>query len=262
MLTGVTANVTNPNNYDWVVTTDKDYSDEAVFLLAVYEPGTGNSFESQNFNITISAATNPQIDTSAPPSATSTTFASVVTSVQVQPSVAAISSAASSTTSGGSNGHQYPGSGGLHHGGNGSDSNGSLGMTTKVGLGVGVGLGVPLSIAIGILAGWMLRACYKQRKVERLAAAESCERECQRKATRNTRKYYKMPISPPIPMRLNELPGPRVVYELPPHNSPRSTIGANIIPGTRPIPSIPDRKLTASYPTPTFWSRYSNNTRR
>ena len=131
------ADVPNPNNYNWVISTNKNINNKSlehphVFFLSVYNFGsTTDEFDSQYFNLT-----NPTTSTTS--ATTSTTPTNTPTVSLSKPAPAAASTTAATSDSD-------------------SDS-GGLSSATKVGLGIGIGVGIPLLVAIGALIGWRLAA--------------------------------------------------------------------------------------------------------
>ena len=235
---GDIANVTNTNNYNWIVSTSQNTSNGNVFSLSIYDPGTHDSFMSHYFNLTeASEAPSPTTLSSSVLGAT-TTAAVTMTPEMVIP--ATLSSAMAATNS-------LPpavassdpvslsstnGSGGSHHnytGDSGNGDNNGLDSITKIGIGVGVGVGIPLFIALGITVGWMLRSTYKKRK----ASGHPYRWRLPWMSVEKNKANQKIPISPPMPLSVQELAGPQFIYELPTGVTPRSTIVPVLIPADR-----------------------------
>ncbi|MCJ1399360.1 hypothetical protein MMC11_002562 [Xylographa trunciseda] len=233
-------NVTNTNNYDWIVSTSQNTSNENVFSLSIYDPGTHDSFNSHYFNLT---------DASVVASATTLPSASVATttdavnmtpdmatqaSATISAAVAATQTFAPAVTSSGPMSSSTNGWGGGHHNFTGNDNDGDhngLDPTTKIGIGIGLGVGIPLFIALGIAAGWMLRSSHKKRKAAGQPSRWQASWTSPRKESKRRwmpfekpKTYQKMPISPPMPLNVQELPGPQFIYELPNGVTPRSTM--------------------------------------
>ncbi|MCJ1415124.1 hypothetical protein MMC32_001455 [Xylographa parallela] len=254
------ANVTNMNNYDWIVSTSQTISNGNVFSLSIYDPGTHDSFSSHYFNLTdTSVVASPGTLTSAAPTSTTTAAVTMVPDV-IMPASASMSSAAVATNiSPPSLTSTVPVSsatnsfGGGHHNFNGNDDDGGsdgLSSTTKIGIGVGLGVGIPLFIALGIAAGWTLRSSYKRRRAAgqphrwQLPWTSSADGfKIPSVSSNKPRAYQKMPISPPMPLNVQELPGPLFIYELPNGVTPRSTMAPAVI---REKPSL---RATSSLPT-------------
>ncbi|MCJ1285083.1 hypothetical protein MMC26_004421 [Xylographa opegraphella] len=252
-------NVTNMNNYDWIVSTSQNTSNGNVFSLSIYDPGTHDSFSSHYFNLSdASIVASPGTFSSAAPGssamATGTTVPDMVTPAAVTASSAMVASntAPTSTTSTGPVSSASNSYGGGHHNFNGNNDysgDNGLGSTTKIGIGVGLGVGIPLFIALGIAAGWSLRSIYKKRK----AAGQKCRWKGPWTLSGNgsplpwissekRRAYQKMPISPPMPLNVQELPGAQFIYELPNGVTPRSTMAPAVLrekPPSRAISSLP-----------------------
>ncbi|MCJ1388945.1 hypothetical protein MMC18_001796 [Xylographa bjoerkii] len=263
-------NVTNANNYDWIVSTSQNISNGNVFSLSIYDPGTHDSFNSHFFNLTNpSTMASPETLASAT-LATTTTAAVTMPPAVMTPALSTISSAIVATntsppsvTSMGSISSSTNGSGGGHHNFTGNNNDGGdngLDSTTKIGIGVGLGVGIPLFIALGIAAGWMLRSTYKKRK----AAGRPYQGQSLWKSPRKGLKlpwmssekpkaYQKMPISPPMPLDVQELPGLQFIYELPNGITPRSTVAPAVIRGvpstraTSKLSAKPRQSTSQSY---------------
>lgn len=235
------ANTSNSNNYDWIVTTTKDISsqnaiDGNLFSLYAYKPGTFTYFQSHFFNLTsevVAPAPSATISTVTTPT---TVVVVTVSSALANPVATGVSStgpgsdatSAAVTTAAEAAATSHSGS---HHGDNGDSG---LGTVEKVGLGVGIGVGVPLFIAVGIITGWALRAYLKRKK----AQAKANPKLLPWKWIEKPRNFKKISISPPKPVPMHELPGPTFVYELPHQPFSRSTVGTTgtpILPLTRSI---------------------------
>ncbi|MCJ1382741.1 hypothetical protein MMC17_005854 [Xylographa soralifera] len=267
---GNVANVTNMNNYDWIVSTSQNTSNGDVFSLSIYDPGTHDSFKSNSFNLTdASIVASPSTLSTAAPASTTTAAVTMSPDI-IAPASVTMSSATGATntsppsmTSAGPVSSSSNGSGGGHHNFSGNDDdagNNGLDSTTKIGIGVGLGVGIPLFIALGIAAGWMLRSSYKKRK----AAGQPYLWQFPWTLLGNGFKfpwissekpkaYQKMPISPPMPLNVQELPGPQFIYELPNGVTPRSTMMPAVkrdepsSRATSKLPAKPRRPTSSSY---------------
>ena len=204
------ANVTNPNNYDWIVGTDKDIStpgstNGTVFFLSVFLPGTDTQFQSHYFNVTDDGVTTPAnpspssgsagsttVVVTEPVSApTATTITMVVNSEYTSPAIASTTTIYPTTMT--------PQQTQLSNATN-DVTNDELSPTTKIALGIGIGLGVPLLIAIGVLIGWMLRKSAQRGKEEALPVDNE-------------------PVHPWIPLENTKFkPTYRTVHEAPAHS--------------------------------------------
>ncbi|MCJ1437691.1 hypothetical protein MMC27_007078 [Xylographa pallens] len=264
-------NVTNMNNYDWIVSTSQTISNGNVFSLSIYDPGTHDSFSSHYFNLTdTSIVASPSTFTSAGPASATTAAVTMVPDI-ITPASATMSSATVATntsppslTSTGPLSSATNNFGGGHHNFNGNDDDdgggNGLSSTTKIGIGVGLGVGIPLFIALGIAAGWTLRSSYKRRR-----AAGRPHRwqfpwtssgdgfKIPWISSEKPKAYQKMPISPPMPLNVQELPGPLFIYELPNGATPRSTMAPAVIrekPSSRAtskLPPNPRQSTSQSY---------------
>ena len=142
-LTRKTADVPNPNNYNWVISTNKNINNKTlkhphVFYLSFYNFGsTTDEFNTHYINLT-----NPTTTTSSKTSTTSTPTSTPTESL-TKPAPAAATTTGAGTIS--------------------DADSGGLSSSTKVGLGIGIGVGIPLLIIIGALIGWRLAASRRKR---------------------------------------------------------------------------------------------------
>ena len=241
-----------------------------MFSLSIYDPGTHDSFSSHYFNLTdTSIVASPSTFSSAAPASTPTAAVTVSPDV-ITPAAATMSSSIVATytsppslTPTGPVSMASNSSGGGHHsftGNDDDDGDNGLSSTTKIGIGVGLGVGIPLFIALGIAVGWMLRSSYKRRK----AAGQKYRWQFPWKlsgdrfkvpwiSSEKAKTYQKMPISPPMPLNVQELPGPQFIYELPNGVTPRSTMAPVVIRAnpslsvTPKSPAKPRRSTSQSY---------------
>ena len=229
------ANVTNPNNYNWVVSTDKDIStpgstNGTVFFLSVFLPGTDTQFQSHYFNLTRDGITAPSSPSPNAGSAGSTTV--VVTEPASAPTATTITMAVDATSTGAVTvstttiydimSPQQPQQPQLSNAT--SDvTNDQLSPTTKTTLGVGIGLGVPLLITIGVLIGWMLRKSAQRGMEEPLSVDNEHVHPWipleDAKSKPTHRMVHEAPTHSEEPNNIHELAATEGLHELP-HSTP------------------------------------------
>ncbi|MCJ1247636.1 hypothetical protein MMC30_004851 [Trapelia coarctata] len=223
-------NVSNPNYYDWIVSTKKDFSAQSsnngtVFFLAAYLPGSTSPFTCHYFNITDAGSSSLLSTTSAASTPhTTTTVQTTTPSIPSETTVlVTLNSDTSSVTTATGISSSPPPTTMTSPPPTATATNveldAGLSSSTKIGMGVGIGVGVPALITLGVFVGWMLRASTRRRKPSTMSHGAhhswiSLDKHCSPCRPRLVHEALG---------HIEELAGPYPAYELPPVASRRGS---------------------------------------